>query len=263
MRIPSTVLVITLLLVSLSQAEAKVQSKTIDYKDGDVALQGYLAWDDAIKGKRPAVLVVHEWWGLNDYARRRANMLAEMGYVAFALDMYGKGRVTTHPAEAREWSGVIRQKVKEWQQRAQLGLDVLRREETVDAERVATIGYCFGGATVMQLAYAGAPVKGVVSFHGSLPAPEPGQGKDIKAKVLVCHGADDGFIPPEEIKRFCEALNHGKADWQFVSYSGARHSFTNPEADKVGIEGIKYNANADRRSWEHMRFFLREVFGEK
>jgi len=254
-------LTIFTVLTALTQAQAAVQSKTIPYEDGGVTLEGYLAWDDAFDGQRPAVLVVHEWWGLNDYARKRADMLARLGYVAFALDMYGKGKVTQHPKQAGEWAGEIRKNVRNWQRRAELGLGILRQQERVDGKRIAAIGYCFGGATVLQLAYSGAGVKGVVSFHGSLPAPEADQGKNIQAKILVCHGADDSFVPKAKIEKFREGLVAAKADWQFISYGGARHSFTNPDADKAGIDGLRYNESADKRSWSHMRGFLQELFG--
>ena len=254
-------ILVFLLVIIVDRADAKVQSKTIEYNDGNVALEGYLAWDDAIEGKRPAVLVVHEWWGLNDYARKRADMLAELGYVAFALDMYGKGKVTKHPQEAGAWAGEIRKNVAAWQRRAQLGLDVLRKQEHVDGARVAAIGYCFGGATVMQIAYSGAGVTGVVSFHGSLPPATNEQLKNIRAKILVCHGADDSFVPAERIEAFCKALDEAKADWQMISYGGARHSFTNPDADKAGLDGLRYNKEADARSWGHMKMFLKEIFG--
>jgi dienelactone hydrolase len=247
------------LLISLP-AQAKVVTKTIQYSDGDVALEGHMAWDDSIEGRRPGVLVVHEWWGLNDYARQRAERLAELGYVAFALDMYGKGKVTEHPQEAGQWAGVIRQNVDAWQKRALAGLEILKQHDLVDPQRLAAIGYCFGGATVCQMAYSGADLKGVVSFHGSLPAPEPEQASKIKAKLLVCHGAADAFIPTEQIAKFQKALEEADADWQMVYYSGARHSFTNPGADARGIDGLKYDKDADQRSWQHMQSFFNELF---
>lgn len=241
--------------------EAKVVSRAIPYQDGETSLEGHLAWDDAVKGKRPGVLVVHEWWGLNDYARKRAEMLAELGYAAFALDMYGK-RVTTHPKEAGEWAGQIRQNVEGWRRRARSGLAVLKAQEVVDPSRLAAIGYCFGGSTVLQLAYMGEDLKGVVSFHGALPAYQPGGSGPIRARILVCHGADDSFISAEQIEAFRKALDAARADWQMVHYGGARHSFTNPGADKVGLDDLRYDEKADRRSWTHMRAFLDEVFAK-
>lgn len=245
-----------------AHVHAKVVSRTITYHDGQTALQGFLAWNDAIDGKRPGVLVVHEWWGLNDYARSRAKQLARLGYVAFALDMYGEGKVTEHPQEAGEWAGVIRRNVAKWQKRAMAGLDVLRQQETVDQRRLAAIGYCFGGATVCQLAYSGANLNGVVSFHGSLPVPEPGPASPINAKMLICHGAADNFVPDAQVAKFQSALEQAGVDWQMIHYSGAKHSFTNPGADKRGIDGLRYNKAADVRSWQHMQTFFDEIFAD-
>jgi len=250
------------LALTTQSAAADVKTKTIEYQHGDVKLQGYFAWDDSIEGQRPGVLVVHEWWGLNDYARSRAKQLAQLGYVAFALDMYGKGKVTEHPKQAGKWAGMIRKNINQWQERSLLGLKQLQRHELVDRSRIAAIGYCFGGATVMQIAYSGADVRGVVSFHGSLPPATPEQQKKIKAKILVHHGASDGFIPEERIAAFKKALTEAKADWHFVTHGGAVHSFTNPGADKRGIDGLKYDPAADRRSWEHTQLFFDEIFGK-
>lgn len=254
------VLPAALLALASSAAFAKVQSKIVEYSDGDIKLAGHLAWDDALKGKRPGILVVHEWWGLDEYARGRAEQLAAMGYVAFALDMYGKGKVTEHAQEAAQWSAQIRENVDKWQQRALLGLDILRRHELVDPQRTAAIGYCFGGATVIQLAYRGSGLSGVVSFHGSLPTPSGEPPAAIRPKILICHGADDAFIPAEQIQKFQEGLKAGHADWQMIYYANARHSFTNPAADGHGIDGLRYNQPADQRSWHHMKMFFDEIF---
>lgn len=256
-----TLIVTLLLLIAVGRVQAEVQIKPIQYKDGDTQLQGYFAWDDSVKGKRPGIIVVHEWWGLNDYVRKRAQMLAQLGYVAFAVDMYGKGKVTKHPDQASEWMKQIRANVGQWQRRALLGLDILRQHELVDSTRTAAIGYCFGGATVMQMAYAGADLAGVVSFHGSLPVPTAEQVDNIKAKILVAHGNADAFIPAERIAKFQGALDQADADWQMIYYAGARHGFTNPGADKYGIDNVRYDENADRRSWRHMQQFFNEIFG--
>ena len=249
-----------LLTLGVSPVIAAVQTKTVEYQDGDVALQGLLAWDDAVKGKRPGVLVVHEWWGLNDYAKTRAKQLAAEGYVAFALDMYGKGKLAEHPQEAGKMAGAVRENIDHWRKRAKAGLKILNSTPQVDPSKLAAIGYCFGGSTVLQLALAGEPLQGVVSFHGALPTPTADACGKIKCKVLVCHGAADGFISSETIEKFRSAMDEGKADWQMVSYGGARHSFTNPGADKRGIDGLKYDANAERRSWAHMQMFFGELF---
>lgn len=240
-------------------AGAALKTETVEYKDGDTALRGYLAYDDAVEGKRPGVIVAHEWWGLNDYARKRAEMLAELGYVAFAMDMYGDEKVTEHADEAGGWMKQITANADAWQRRAMLGLDILKRHERVAADRTAAIGYCFGGATVMQMAYAGADLKGVVSFHGPLPPATPEQQKHIKAKVLVAHGEADGFVPAERIAAFKAALDAAGADWEMVTYGGVKHGFTNPKAGTYGMENLKYDAKADQRSWALMQSFLDEV----
>ncbi|MBF0611202.1 MAG: dienelactone hydrolase family protein [Magnetococcales bacterium] len=246
----------------ISTAQAELQSREVDYRDGETGLKGYLVWDDAMTGKRPGVLVFHEFWGLNDYAKSRARQLAALGYVAFAADMYGVGHVATHAQEAREWSKQVTSNLEMWQRRATLALAALKETNEADGNRLAAIGYCFGGATVMQLAYTGADVKGVVSFHGSLPAPPPQAGEKIRAKIMVAHGESDPFIPPEKIAAFKSGMNEAKADWQFHSYGGAKHSFTNPDAHLAGNDGAAYNADADRRSWQTMKLFLEEVLSK-
>jgi dienelactone hydrolase len=246
-----------------ASAVAAVKTETVRYQDGDVELVGHLAWDDTRSGKRPGVLVVHEWWGLNDYAKQRAEMLAELGYVALAVDMYGAGKIAAHGQDASEWSKQIAANVEAWQRRAQAGLDVLMQSEKVDVARVAAIGYCFGGATVMQMAYGGAPVLGVASFHGSLPPPPAGLERKLETRILVAHGEADGFIPPERIQAFKKGLERLEADYLFIGYGGAQHSFTNPAAGTYGMEGLRYDALADRRSWNHLRQFLAELFNDE
>ncbi|HZP59107.1 MAG TPA: dienelactone hydrolase family protein [Opitutaceae bacterium] len=251
------------LLAALS-ARAKVVTKSVSYEQGGVKLEGFLAYDDAktAEGKLPGVLVVPEWWGLNDYAKHRAEMLAGLGYVAFAVDMYGGGQSTTEAAKARELSSQFYGKPL-MAERARAALDQLLATHLVDETKVAAIGYCFGGAVCQTLAYSGAPLAGIVSFHGSLvPAPV---GASNKAKFLICHGALDPFSKPEAIAVFQKSLNDGGFDYQFISYAGAVHAFTNPEADamakKNGLSGIGYNAAADHRSWQAMEDFFHEIFG--
>jgi len=253
---------LTLVLSLPLAAGAAVKTESVEYQDGDAPLTGYLVYDDSIGEKRPGVIVVHEWWGLNDYARKRAEMLAELGYVAFALDMYGDNRVTEHASEAGGWLKQITENVDAWQRRALAGLDILKGQERVDSERLAAIGYCFGGATVMQMAYAGADLDGVVSFHGSLPPPSEAQQDNIKARVLVAHGNADPMVPPERVMAFQQALDAAGADWQLVSYGGAKHGFTNPDAGKYGLEALAYDPKADARSWALMQSFLAEVFAD-
>jgi len=243
-------------------AHAEIVTKTIDYKHDDVQLQGYLAYDDAVEGERPGVLVVHEWWGLNDYAKRRTRQLAELGYVAFAADMYGKGKVTADPKQAGEWAGHMSGDLDLWRSRAMRGLEILKGRAECDADRTAAIGYCFGGSTVTQMAFADAPIKGVVSFHGSLPLPPQAGELTIKPEVLICHGAEDGFVKPEQIDAFKSALDDAGAHWTFVEYSGAQHSFTNPNADDYGVNGVSYNRRADQRSWAHMKAFFERILAK-
>jgi dienelactone hydrolase len=251
------IFIIVILLFSVT-VDAKVVSKHVEYQHGDAVLEGYLAFDDTVKGKRPGVLVVHEWWGLNDYVRMRVDKLAKLGYVAFALDMYGKGIWTKDPKKAGELSGHLRGKPI-MRQRARTGLGILRKNDLVDTKRIAAIGYCFGGTTVLELAYSGADVAGIVSFHGGLTVPGPQDMNRIKAKILILHGADDGFIPSEKITAFQDGMRQAAADWQMVYFGGAVHSFTNPAADGKNIKGIAYNPKADERSWKYMQIFFEEM----
>jgi dienelactone hydrolase len=249
------------MFVFAATAQAKVLTSAVPYEHNGVKLEGYMAYDDSVQGKRPGVLVVHEWWGLNDYARGRAEQLAAMGYVAFALDMYGAGKVTQHPSQAGEWSKKVRQNIDLWRGRALAGLEVLKRDPNVDQDRIAAIGYCFGGATVQHLAYSGAHIRGVVSFHGSLVPPAEGAAGVVKAKILICHGADDSLVKDDHLIEYLNAMRQSGLDWQMVFYGGARHSFTNPDADKVGMGPLKYSPSADARSWSHMKVFFQEIFG--
>jgi len=249
-------------VVCESTSVAAVQTKTISYKHGAQEFKGFLAWDDASTDKRPGVLVVHEWWGLNDYARDRAKQLASEGYIAFAADMYGDGKTTEHPEEATKMATTVRQNVDEWRKRATAALDVLKSQPQCDTSKLAAIGYCFGGSTALQLAFSGADLKAVASFHGALPIPSPEQVKNTKATLLICHGAKDSFIPEKTIQEFRAALDAGGADWEMDYYAGAEHSFTVKSADSLGIKGMKYNAEADKRSWARMQALLNEKFGK-
>jgi dienelactone hydrolase len=245
-------------IAAIARGESK--GKDVDYKHGEVALRGYLACDESVSEKRPGVLVVHEWWGLGDYEKSRAEQLEKLGYVAFALDMYGAGIKTNDPAEAGKYAGALKGDRKLMRARAEAGLEILKSNPHVDATRLAAIGYCFGGTTVLELARGGAPLAGVVSFHGDLGTPNPDDAKAFKGKVLVCNGGDDGFVTQKDITAFEDEMRKAGIDWQFISYGGAVHAFTNPEADKHGIKGIGYNAAADRRSWDAMKTFFGEIF---
>ncbi|MFM9066118.1 MAG: dienelactone hydrolase family protein [Planctomycetota bacterium] len=242
-------------------ALAEVRTKVVKYQHGDLECRGYLAWDDKREGNRPGILLVHEWWGLNDYARQRAEQLAALGYVAFAADMYGEGKIAQHPQEAGQMAAKVRENVTDWRKRAATALEVLKTQSHVDARRLGVIGYCFGGSTALQLAYTGADVQAVATFHAALPAATAPEAKQVKAKILVCHGADDSFIPPAAIQAFRGALDEAKVSYEFVAYPGARHSFTVKDADKHGIEGLKYNAAADEQSWRQMQQLFKSVWG--
>jgi dienelactone hydrolase len=244
-------------------AFAEVKTKTIEYKHGDVVLEGFLAWDDSVateKSPRPGVVVCPEWWGNNDYSHGRAKQLAELGYVAFAIDMYGKGKVTEDPQQAGRWSGEVMKDEALARGRAAAGMKVLTDQKMVDSARVGAIGYCMGGTVALELARSGADLKAVVAFHASrISAANPEDNRKIKGTVLVCHGADDGFVAPGEIEKFQKQMKEAGIDYVFSAYSGAVHAFTNPHADQIGMPGVKYNANADKRSWAEMK----EIFGEK
>jgi dienelactone hydrolase len=241
-------------------AQAALRTKTVEYKQGDTVLKGYLVYDTAVEGKRPGVLVLPEWWGLNDYAKHRADMLAQLGYVAFAADMYGDGFTTTSADEAGKHAGEFRTNRALMRERVTAALDVLRKNELCDLKRIAAIGYCFGGTCVLELARSGADIAGVVSFHGGLSTPNPADAKNIQCKVLVCHGGNDTFESPEEVAAFQREMRDANVDWQMNIYGGAVHSFTNPNADKAGIPGVAYNERADKRSWQAMKAFFAEIF---
>lgn len=241
-------------------AEAAVKTRVIEYRQGDTVLEGYLAWDDARSVKRPGVLVVHEWTGLGPYVKKRAEMLAKMGYVALAADIYGKGVRPAGPAEAAKTAGIYKDDRALLRARARAGLDTLKAQKYVDPQRIAAIGYCFGGTTVLELARDGADIRGVVSFHGGLATPKPEEAKKIRARVLALHGADDPFVKGDEVAAFQEEMRKGGVDWQFISYGGAVHSFTNPEAGNDNSKGAAYNEKADKRSWEAMKAFFAEIF---
>jgi dienelactone hydrolase len=249
------------LILMVATAQAKVVTRTVPYEHEGVKLQGFLAYDDASASKRPAVLVVHEWWGLNDYARKRAEQLAALGYVAFALDMYGNGKSTMHPNEASQWMSQINENIDFWRKRALAGLQVLRQDPHTDTSKMAAIGYCFGGATVQQLAYAGADLKGIVSFHGSLQLPPADAAATTRAKILLCHGGADPFTKPEDLQKYLAAMEASRLDYQIIIFGGAKHSFTNPQADQAGMPALKYDPRADRRSWALMKLFFGEIFG--
>ena len=254
--------IISLCLIGIfaSTGTAKLRSELVEYRDGDAVMEGYLVYDDAVAGKRPGVLVVHEWMGLNDYAKKRADQLAGLGYVAFAADIYGKGIRPKDTSEAGQFAGRYKADRKLLRSRVNAAFAVLKKHELTDQKKTAAIGYCFGGTTVLELARSGADVAGVVSFHGGLDTPTPADARNIKAKVLAQHGANDPFVKPQEVAAFQEEMRSAGVDWYFVSYGNAVHSFTNPEAGNDPKKGAAYNEKADKRSWEAMKSFFVEIF---
>jgi dienelactone hydrolase len=249
-----------LLLCFAPIGQAKIMTETVAYTHGDIELEGFLAWDDGVAGARPGVLVVHEWTGLNDYTKSRCRQLAEMGYIAFALDMYGKGIRPQTADEASKQATIYRSDRPLMQARAHAGLDVLLNNALCDRSRVAAIGYCFGGGTVLELARSGADISGVVSFHGNLDTPDPSVAENIQCKILVCHGAADPHVPWEQVKAFMDEMHAADVDFQFIAYGGAVHSFTNSNSGDDPSRGVAYNPDADRRSWDHMNMFYNELF---
>jgi dienelactone hydrolase len=255
-------LCLILILALIAPARAAVVGQEVTYHAGDLALKGYLAYDDALSGKRPGVIVVHEWWGQNAYARKRAEMLAAAGYVALAVDMYGEGRLADHPDEAGKFAAEVRKNLPLARKKFQAGLEVLKGNKFTDPEKIAAIGYCFGGGVVLRMARDGMDLKGVVSFHGELGTGEPADGA-VKAPVLVFNGGADPFVPLEAIESFIGEMIAAEADFTFRSLPGAMHSFTNPDADRLGREfslPLAYRQEADRQSWQEMLDFFSRVF---
>jgi dienelactone hydrolase len=253
-------LVVLVCLVLAGTVQAAVQTRDVEYRDGETVLQGYMAWDDAVKGKRPGVLVIHQWMGLTDYEKGRARQLAELGYVAFALDMYGKDARPKSAEDAAKLAGICRSDRALMRSRARAGLDALMQSEVCDTKRVAAMGYCFGGGCALELARSGAPLVGTVSFHGNLDTPNPDDAKKIRGSVLVCHGADDPHVTAEQVLAFEQEMRDAKVDWELNAYGNAVHAFTQPGAGNDPSRGAAYNAKADRRSWEAMQAFFKEVF---
>jgi len=243
--------------------QAALHEENIDYQAGDTTLKGYLAWDDAKGDKQPGVLVVHEWWGLNDYARQRARMLAGLGYTALAVDMYGEGKTSEHANDAAGFMNSVLEHAEVGKQRFLAAKDLLAKQPGVDAGKIAAIGYCFGGATVLNMARSGVDLAAVVSFHGNLVTKTPAEPGKVKAQILVLNGADDSFVTAESIANFKKEMQAAGANYRFVNYPGAVHGFTSPDADRLGKANhmpIAYNAEADKKSWQAMSELLQGVF---
>jgi len=235
----------------------------ISYSFDETTMKGYVVYDDAFEGPRPGVLVVHEWWGHNAYARSRADQLARMGYIAMAVDMYGEGKTAEHPDEAGKFAGAVMSNVEEARKRFDAAMVALHVQEQTDRTRTAAIGYCFGGGVVLHMARFGLPLAGVASFHGSLGTKTPAQSGVVKAKILVCHGAVDPLVPPEAVEAFKSEMTAAGVDFVFKAYPGATHSFTNPDADAFAEKyklPLGYSAEADQQSWKDLTEFLTEIF---
>jgi dienelactone hydrolase len=259
------VLCLTITLFAASSASAKVSGREVEYRTGDTVLKGYLVQDTALKGKRPAVLVVHEWWGHNEYARKRAWMLAKLGYGALAVDMYGDGKTAQHPDDAGRFAGEVMKNKAVGEARFNAALDFIKQQPSVDPARIAAIGYCFGGGVVLHMARQGADLKGVVSFHGSLATDAPAKEGAVKAKVLVFSGEADKMIPPEQVAAFKDEMTKAGASFRFVGYPGVMHSFTNPDADAYAKKfklPMAYDGKADRDSWSQTKKFFKEIFSK-
>lgn len=253
-------LAMTAVVFSLAPGRSAIKTRELDYRQGDTVLHGFVAWDDAVSGKRPGVLVVHEWWGLNEHARYQARRLAEAGYVGFALDVYGKGKVTTHPQEAQAFVAEATKDPAALAARFNAALEQLKQDPHVDPKRIAAIGYCFGGGVVLEMARAGADLAAVATFHGALATETPAQPGKVKAKILVLTGGADPFVPPDQVAAFEAEMRAAGAQVQVVSYPGAKHGFTNPEAGTHGMSQLAYDAEADRQSWAALVKFLNDVF---
>lgn len=262
MRILSLTL-IALFALFTAQAFSKIVGQNVEYKANGTELKGYIAYDDSIKGKRPGVLIVHEWWGLNDYIRKRADMMAGLGYTALAVDMYGEGRNSEHPEDAQKFMTEVMNNMGLGEKRFDAALELLKQQPTVSPNEIAAIGYCFGGGVVLHMARIGTDLDGIVTFHGSLSSMYKPQPDTVKAKILVLTGGDDVFVPEEQVDAFKKEMDAAHADYKVIVYPGAKHSFTNPDADKLGKEynlPLAYNKDADKKSWAEMEKFLKTLF---
>jgi dienelactone hydrolase len=253
-------LAIIILLLSQIRLFSQIKTETVEYKDGGVNLKGFIAFEENITGKLPVVMIVHEWWGLNDYPKMRAQQLAELGYLAFAVDMYGDGKVAVSPADAGKLAGAVRGDIPKLRDRINSAFEFIKSDKRADPSKIAIIGYCFGGGVALELARTGADLKGAVCFHGGVSTPNPAETKIVKAKILICQGGDDKNVSDKDLKSFQDEMNGLKVDWQINIYSGAVHAFTNPKAGNNPSSGVAYNERADKRSFAEMKQFLNEVF---
>ncbi len=256
-------LILLCLLPLQSTAFAQVTGREVEYRSGSTLLKGYLAQDSSLKGQRPALLVVHEWWGHNEYARKRARMLAGLGYVALAVDMFGDGKVAQHPADAGKFAAEAMKNKEVGEARFAAALEFIRKQPGVDPTRIGALGYCFGGGVVLHMARQGADLKGVVSYHGSLATDTPATRGKVKAKILLFSGAEDKMVPPEQVAAFRKEMDAAGASYRYVGYPGVKHSFTNPDADAYARKfdlPLAYDRKADEDSWSQSVKFFRDIF---
>ena len=249
-------------LIPSAQA-GQIRTEAVKYTLGGEGMVGYLAYDADLPGRRPGILVVHEWWGLNDFIKGRAVELAKLGYIAFAADIYGKGFTTKKPEEAERFSSIYRKNRQLLRARVNAAFGVLARHELADPRLLAATGYCFGGMAVLELARSGAAVRGVASFHGILDTPDPDEARNIRGSVLILQGADDPVVPMAQRIAFQNEMETGGVDWQMNIYGHAVHAFTNPASGVDPSKGVAYHPRADRRSWEAMKLFLTEIFSKR
>lgn len=263
MKKPILKLFLSMFVVLPFTLQAEVITKEVNYSDGETTMKGYITYDDRIKGKRPGIIVVHEWWGHNDYAKKRARMLAELGYSAIALDMYGNGKTASHPKDAGMFSGEVKKNMAVAEKRFMAAYQLLQKQDHVAKDKISAIGYCFGGGIVLEMARRGVDLDGVVSFHGSLGTKEEAKKGKVKAKMLVLNGEADPFVKPEAIEAFKKEMKAAQVDFKFMNYANAKHAFTNPGADKFGEKfkiPLAYNEKADHASWTEMKAFLAELY---
>jgi len=256
-------LALAVMLSASAVSNAKVIGKSVEYKAGDVTLKGYIAYDTGVKGKRPGIIVVHEWWGLTEYPRMRARMLAKLGYVAFAADMFGDGKIAENPGDAQKYAGESMKDPAALKSKFVAALDYLKKDDHVDTAQIGAIGYCYGGGVVLNMADAGLDLKGVVGFHAGLASVTPPEKGVLKAKILVCAGGADKFNAPADIDKFKKGLDDAGADYKYIAYEGALHAFTNPEATALGKKfniPIAYDKKADHASWTDMKNFFTMIF---
>ena len=253
-------ILLLLIIIITQRGMAQIHTEAIEYKDGDYVLEGYIAYDESIAGERPGIIVVHDWMGVGEYTKMRCEMLAKLGYFAFAADIYGKGIRPANGEEAGKLAGKYKGDRKLYRSRVNAALEEMRKNNKVNKSSIAAIGYCFGGTGVLELGRSGADIKGIISFHGGLDTPTPEDAKNIKAKVLICHGGADPFVPAEQVKGFEDEMKNANVSYKFISYEGAVHSFTNPYSGNDPSKGAAYNEKADKDSWEDMKRFFSEIF---